>query len=367
MLKSDVLKSDVWNHRADLAQRSIDHYFAAPGEQLFNNWHPLEPGDNDVFNYWWLAHAIDVRIDAYLRTSDPARLGQARHIHDGILRRNGGELFNDYFDDMLWLALATLRLAEATGESELYGEAVELWEHVLDQGWNDHEGGGIAWRVSQPYYKNTPANAPFVILSARLHRHTGERRYLEQARLVMDWLERTLVRPDGFVHDGVNRQEDHAVDEDWRFTYNQGLYVGACVELARALGLGLGEEPDLYLSRAARTARTAIAELGVDGVFAAEGEGGDEGLFKGIYYRYARELVEAAEVPEVRAFVLGSTEHLWRSCGRDGLVLASEQWDRPPRAKVPLSAQLSAAMATEVCAALTSPRVHPPGQPDRIA
>ncbi|MFI6738495.1 glycoside hydrolase family 76 protein [Nonomuraea sp. NPDC050451] len=357
MWKSGEWKSDVWNHRADLAQRSLDHYFAAPGEQLFNNWYPLEPGDNDVFNYWWLAHAVDVRIDAYLRTSDPARLEQARRIHDGILRRNGGALFNDYFDDMLWLALAILRLAEATGESELYGEAVALWQHVLDHGWNEHEGGGIAWRVSQPYYKNTPANAPFVILSARLHRHTGDRRYLEQGRRVMDWLEATLVRPDGFVYDGVNRQEDHAIDEDWRFTYNQGLYIGACVELARTPG-----EED-HLSRAARTARTAIAELSVDGVFAAEGEGGDEGLFKGVYYRYARELIEAAEVPEVRAFVLDSTEHLWRSCGRDGLVLASDRWNRPPGAKVPLSAQLSAAMATEVCAALTSPRVPLPGQP----
>ncbi|MFG6192659.1 glycoside hydrolase family 76 protein [Nonomuraea sp. JJY05] len=358
MWKPDVWQPDVWNHRADLAQRSLDHYFAAPGEQLFNNWYPLEPGDNDVFNYWWLAHAVDVRIDAYLRTSDPARLEQARRIHDGILRRNGGALFNDYFDDMLWLALATLRLAEATGESALYGEAVELWQHVLDHGWNDHEGGGIAWRVSQPYYKNTPANAPFVILSARLHRHTGDGRYLEQARRAMDWLEATLVRPDGFVHDGVNRQEDHAIDEDWRFTYNQGLYVGACVELARTPG----EEG--RLSRAARTARTAIAELGVDGVFAAEGAGGDEGLFKGVYYRYARELIEAAEVPEVRAFVLGSTEHLWQACGRDGLVLASDQWNRPPGAKVPLSAQLSAAMATEMCAALTSSHVPPPGQPE---
>lgn len=332
----------MWNHRADQAQRSLDHFFGAPGEQLFDNWHPLEPGDNDVFNYWWLAHAMDARLDGYERTSDPAYLEQARQIHDGIRWRNGGSLFNDYFDDMLWLALATLRLADATGAADLYGDAVRLWEHVLEHGWNEHEGGGIAWRVSQPYYKNTPANAPFVILSARLHRHTGDPRYLEQALRVMDWLERTLVEPDGFVHDGINRQEDHAIDVDWRFTYNQGLYVGACVEL--------GED---YLARAARTARTAIAELSRDGVFSDEGEGGDEGLFKGVYYRYARELVEVADVPHVREFVLGSTERLWRSCERDGLLLANGDWNRPPRGKVPLSAQLSAVMATEMCAAMT--------------
>ncbi|MEV0384811.1 glycoside hydrolase family 76 protein [Nonomuraea sp. NPDC050643] len=334
----------LWNHRADLAQRSLDHYFGAPGEQLFDNWHPLGPGDNDVFNYWWLAHAMDVRIDAYQRTSDPAWLERARRILDGIRLRNGGELFNDYFDDMLWLALATLRLAEATGDPGLYGDAGRLWQHVLDHGWNDHEGGGIAWRGAQPYYKNTPANAPFVILSARLHRRTGDARYREWGLRVMDWLEGALVEPGGFVHDGVNRQQDHAIDADWRFTYNQGLYVGACVELG-------GEG---YLERAARTARTAIAELSAEGVFAVEGEGGDEGLFKGVFYRYARELVEAADVPEVRDFVLESTDRLWRSCERDGLLLANGDWNHPPDAKVPLSAQLSAVMATEMCAAMTA-------------
>lgn len=341
---------DLWNDRADLAQRSLDHYFAAPGDQLFDNWHPLEPGDNDVFNYWWLAHAMDVRIDAYRRTADPARLDQAAAILAGIRRRNDGALFNDYFDDMLWLALATLRLAEATGSAGLRRDVTAIWQHVLDHGWNDHEGGGIAWRVQQPYYKNTPANAPFVILSARLHRDTGDPRYLEWAVRVMDWLEGALVRPDGFVEDGVNRQEDHGIDVDWRFTYNQGLYVGACVELADAL------DRDAYLSRAERTARTAVAELSSDGVFSREGDGGDEGLFKGIYYRYAHRLVEVQDVPEIRDFLVDSTERLWSSCLRDGLLLASQDWNHPPGPKVSLSAQLSAVMATEVCAALaTSP------------
>lgn len=342
---------DLWNDRADLAQRSLDRYFAAPGDQLFDNWHPLEPGDNDTFNYWWLAHAMDARIDAHRRTGDPARLDQAAAILAGIRRRNGGALFNDYFDDMLWLALATLRLAEATGSADLRNHAVVIWQHVLDNGWNDHEGGGIAWRVQQPYYKNTPANAPFVILSARLHRVTGDPRHLEWATRTMDWLEGALVRPDGFVEDGVNRQEDHAIDLHWRFTYNQGLYVGACVELARALGR------DDYLSRATRTARTAITELTSDGVFAHEGDGGDEGLFKGIYYRYAHRLLEVQDVPEVRDFLLDSTERLWKSSVRDGLLLAGPNWNHPPGPKVSLSAQLSAVMATEACAALTAGRL----------
>ncbi|TDD02486.1 glycoside hydrolase [Nonomuraea deserti] len=343
----------LWNDRADVAQRSLDHYFAAPGRQLYDNWHPLGPGDNDVFNYWWLAHAMDARIDAYERTSDPSWLDRAGEIHANILARNDGSLFNDYFDDMLWFGLAILRLADARGDDELRAEAAAIWRHVLENGWNEHEGGGIAWRVPQPYYKNTPANGPFVVLSARLHRHTGDPAQLAWGRRAMEWLERVLVRADGFVHDGINRQQDHVIDEQWRFTYNQGLYIGACVELAGALG------DDDYLRRASRTARTALAELTTGGVFADEGGGGDEGLFKGVFYRYARLLVDAADVPDLRDFMLASTERLWRSCARDGTILAGPVWTRAADGKVPLSAQLSAVMATEACAALVSSPVAP--------
>jgi len=53
---------------ADRAQQALDDHFGAPWPQLLHNGHPT--GDDVVFNYWWLAHVIDVRLDAYLRTGD---------------------------------------------------------------------------------------------------------------------------------------------------------------------------------------------------------------------------------------------------------------------------------------------------------
>ena len=346
----DIDLRTLWNQRADLAQASLFRYFAAPEPQLLHNRYPCQPGDDDVFNYWWLAHAMDVRLDAYERTGDPAWCQQARRIFDNILARNGGSPFNDYFDDMLWFALATLRLADATGDEAFRSVAIRIWHHVRDNGWNEHQGGGIAWRVAQPYYKNTPANGPFIILSARLHSRTRESHYLEWALRTMAWLEQTLVEPDGFVHDGINRLADGAIDKHWRFTYNQGLYLGACVELARNTG------DDDYLRRALRTARTAVAELMTDGVFADEGEGGDEGLFKGIFYRYARLLVDATGDAELRATLLNSTNILWERGFAEGETLAGNDWSRPPTGSVAYSTQLSAIMATEACAALAAAR-----------
>ena len=336
-----------WDGRAGLAQRSLEFYFGAPGVQLLNNRHPLAPGDNDVFNYWWLAHVIDARVDAYHRTGDEAWLRRARAVRDNILLRNNGSPINDYFDDILWYALAVLRLSDAAGgDPQLRDEAIRIWRHVRDHGWNDHEGGGVAWRVQQPYYKNTPANGPFIILSARLFARTKEPAYLEWARRTMDWLEGHLVRPDGFVEDGVNRLGDHAIDTAWRFTYNQGLYIGARVELARVTG-----EP-VHLPRATRTAHTAIAELAPDGVFLDEGEGGDEGLFKGIFYRYATDLAVTTGDAELSRFLLSCADRLWTDCLRPDSLLAGNDWRRPPEGPVHFSTQLSAIMATEACALL---------------
>ncbi|MEQ4715524.1 hypothetical protein [Nonomuraea sp. B19D2] len=81
-----------------------------------------------------------------------------------------------------------------------------------------------------------------------------------------------------------------------------------------------------------------------------EGGGGDEGLFKGIFYRYAAELVKAGDQPGLRRFLLDGTSRLWESCLRDGSLLANDDWRHPAEGKIAYSTQLSAIMATEACA-----------------
>nr|WP_281360955.1 glycoside hydrolase family 76 protein [Schumannella luteola] len=310
---------------------------------------------------------------------DPAGEGldQAVRVHENILERNAGELFNDYFDDMLWFALASLRLADAldardgAGAGERYrSDAIALWEHVREFGWNDALGASVAWRKQQPYYKNTPANGPFVILGARLFRATGDRRFVDYAVRAFTWLTLNLVDAEtGFVEDGVNREQDGVVDRQWRFTYNQGLYVGAAVALAEA---GVGEHETAagaLVPAALRTARTAIRELSSDGsVFDDEGDGGDEGLFKGVFYRYLGTLLPHL-APEERAelggFVESSTDALWASSmsGADadgGLAEAvlrpDDDWSRTSEAPIHYSTLLSAVMAVELRAELERAR-----------
>lgn len=343
--------NNLWSTRADVAQRSLTHFYGTAEPQFLNNSYPNLPGGNETFNYWWLAHVVEARLDAYERTGDPEWLEAAITAHHNILSRNG-TLFNDYFDDMLWYAIAILRLADATADSEYLAQAKAIWEHVRHFGWNDTFGDSLAWRKQQLYYKNTPANGPFAIVSSRLAERTNEKHYMDAALAAFEWINRTLRDPsNGFVEDGINREQDGRIDTQWRFTYNQGLYVGAAVELFRRTG-DAG-----YLEKATRTALTAIDELATDGVFRAEGDGGDEGLFKGIYYRYAELLLhelseDSSEFARIAKFIETSTDTLIESSLDGAWLLAGNDWTQLPMGTIAYSTELSAILALEARARL---------------
>lgn len=341
--------AETWSARADIAQQSLDHFFRVGGSQYLANSHPHDRGNTEVFNYWWLAHVIDARVDAWLRTGDPAWRSLAVVARDNIVERNGGQLFNDYFDDMLWFALALERVHEATGEQRYLDEAIAIWDHVIAEGWNETLGGSLAWRKQQLAYKNTPANGPLVILGVRLSRRDDSRDYLGYARRAFDWLTANLVGPDGFVEDGVNREDDGRVDTQWRFTYNQGLYVGAAVELYSATG------DRSFLERAVQTAVTAVRELSDGTVFPDEGDGGDEGLFKGVYYRYLGELLAvlasessfSSECDELEGFLRVGTDALWANGQVGSHLRPGNDWSKGPVEWIPYSTMVSAIFAVE--------------------
>jgi len=337
----------IWSTRADLAQKGLTTHFAAPWPQFLNNWSTPIDGSNDVFNYWWLAHTMDVRLDAYERTSDQQWLQQAQLTRKNLLERNGGTLFNDYFDDMLWFGLALERLGRIGKDDTAISDAIALWRHCRTNGWNDTYGWSMAWRTSQLDYKNTPANGPFSILGARLYELTGNEEYLNEAMDGFDWITRTLRCDSGFIHDGINRLGDGTIDIQWRFTYNQGLYIGAGTALAQATG------DHSYLDAVTETIHAALTTLTCGEVFVSEGDGGDEGLFKGIFYRYALTFLQAHPDSTLAGFMGASAEALWaHSCSTQDSFLPGNDWSRPPTDPIPYSTYLSAIMALEAMAAL---------------
>lgn len=253
---------------------------------------------------------------------------------------------NNYYDDMEWLALSALRAYKATGEEEFLEATEILWEDIK-KGWNDNQGGGIAWRKNQLDYKNTPANAPAVILAARLYKEKQRPEDLDWAKKIYQWQKNHLVDSStGLVWDGMNRTGDNNIDKEWIFTYNQGVYIGAGVELFLLTG------DQTYLDDAIQTADYVISDnhISPGGILKSEGSG-DGGLFKGILVRYLTDMIHRVDLPGDRReaymqFLRHNAETMYSNIRRPEMLIGPS-WASPADDVIDASVQLSGLMLLE--------------------
>ena len=370
-----------------------------------------------LWHYWWQAHLLDCLLDAYLREPSPPRRAAVERLARGVRVRNLRRGWvNDFYDDVAWFGLALQRASQA---GIRHDGALAAIRERLHNGWSDAGGGGIWWCVGSDF-KNAPTNGPAAILLAR----SGNERDFGLALRVAEWIEQRLVDPDsGLVWDGVRVDPGGPVStsqpaagssslpapdsttrpapdspmrptagsssrpaagsssrpaaesssrlaavhtvERATYTYCQGVYLGACVELALATGA------TVWTRRAHRTiAAVSAAMTGGDGVLRTHG-GGDGGLFTGILARYlalAALLLPGGSQPDRIArqtaadLVLTSATAVWRNRAVvTGGPLFGAGWSVPAtppaaggvkrdRAERDLSVQLSGWMLCEAAA-----------------
>ncbi len=271
-------------------------------------------------DFWWTAQVWDSVMDAVERTGGRKSPwyamigkvfeGQAKHTPSFI---------NPFYDDMAWWALAMLRAYRITGESRYLERAQILWKVIRD-GWSDDLGGGIWWNTERKS-KNACINSPAAILGAKMYQITGDKAHLDMALKLYGWVKANLLSPEGLVYDHVRR--DGTVVR-WVFTYNQGTFIGAAVELYRIT------KDKTYLEDARRVAQATMA-LMVDqnGILKERGTG-DGGGFKGILIRYLCELIAVDPNPEpYREFVLRHARVAWKQA-RNSQGLFGSSWAGPP-------------------------------------
>lgn len=332
---------------ADSLQSATYSNFLASNGKYFKQ----DNSSNTQFHYWWNAHALDVLVDAYIRTDEDKYAQRMKSLLQGIKETNQNSYTNDYYDDMEWLALACVRAYDATSDSEYLDVAKLLWTDIKT-GLNDNQGGGIAWRKTQPDYKNTPANAPAIILACRLYKLESESEDLQLAKTLYSWLKSTLIDPStGVAWDGINRNQDGQIDK-WMFTYNQGVFMGAGLEL-----FSLTNE-QTYLNDAVRNADHVINDVQFlpGGVMKDEGNG-DGGLFKGILVRYLTQMAKSGSVPsssrdKYKSVIRFNAKTAAEKSVRRPAMLIGTDWTKRAGTTTDLSSQLSGIMVIEAAASL---------------
>lgn len=326
---STALVDDFWNHSGN--------YFNT------NN------SGNTQFQYWPNAHGLDVLIDAYERTGSASYRGYFDLWFQGVKARNGNTWNNEFYDDMEWIALALLRAYQATNETKYKDATLELWGYIK-QGWNENAGGGIAWRKSQPWSKNACSNGPAAILAARLYQEFGDKEDLQWATRIYSWLKSTLVNPTtGAVWDNIDSRTGD-INKDWVFTYNQGTYIGAAVELHQIFN------ERSYLNDAVLAADYTLSTLVENSILKSEGTG-DGGLFKGIFVRYFTKLIQQERLDDLPyrryiQFMEYNATTLWEQGTTTPATLFGPNWRQRPGTSTGLTEQLSGCMLMEAIAHL---------------
>ena len=398
-----------WAARADDAARTVTSMFGQrllflPGTHIAAVVRPssqlrilLPP-----WHYWWQAHYLDCLVDTGRRELERSRRfdGDGRpsagklasRLVTGIRLRNLLSFVNNYYDDMAWLALATLRLEKLAEDScrarpQRHAKALRMLELEFDSASTDHLGGGTFWSIKRDF-KNTPATAPVALQYAR----TG---HPAKAQALLDWLAAKLFDPSlGLYLDGLRIRPDGSEELDQAiYTYNQGPVLGALLELggrpnldrAAALVDAVARRltrpvPPAHRTAAGTAAGTAsgTAPATETAVLRCEGTG-DGGLFTGILARYLALAATDARLPltsrsTASALVTNTAEALWAGrrvvrreeelAKRSGGLVFSVQPDspaaqtHPPGAAVELSTQLQGWMIMEAAAAVTTSSTH---------
>jgi Predicted glycosyl hydrolase len=334
-----------WNAAANASSNALVTHFWNSGGKYFNTNNSGDTG----FQYWPNAHGLDVLIDAHERSGNASYRALFDQWFEGVKARNGNTWNNDFYDDMEWNALALLRTYKATNDTKYKDAALELWGYIKP-GWNEQAGGGITWKKGMEWSKNACSNGPAAILAARLYQEFGNEEDRDWAVRIYGWLKSTLVNPNtGAVWDNIDAR-DGKINKDWVFTYNQGTYIGAAVELHKIFN------EKSYLNDAVLAANYTTGSLVENSLLKSEGTG-DGGLFKGVFIRYFTELIrqERLDTSAQRRylqFITYNAETLWDQGTTKPATLFGPNWRQKPGANTGLTEQLSGCMLIEATALL---------------
>lgn len=206
-----------------------------------------------------------------------------------------------------------------------------------------------------------------MIAGARLAARTGEPSYLDFARRVYGyWLE-TMVDPE--THQVIDHVNPDGELVRRKFTYNEGLMIGASVELYRATGEGEHLETARAIASFLIENETEPSPLGSPGGVLADGDEtrctGDCHAFKGPAYRYLADLYrETGERPYYEVLA-ASAEAIWE-LARSSNTLFGVSWTGPPPESASEPQMCAAVMALNIFAAIAGPYGGPWSPPLRF-
>ncbi len=266
----------------------------------------------DTSYEWIVDHTFEVNKAAFpagARSSDPIQ----------------GDFISQATDDTEWWALAWIDAYDLTGDAKYLNEAVTIANYVNTMWDTSTCGGGVWWNTSKTY-KNAVTNGLYIVMTAQLHeRVAGDTTWGNRATTAWNWFENSgMINSSGLVNDGLT--SGCANNGQTVYTYNQGLAIGAGVEIWRATG------DSSALSEARHLADSAVGSptLVTNGILTESCDSlstdcdDNAKQFKGIFMRYLQDL-DSATGGAYAGFATTQADSIWNS-DRDSLNRMGVRW-----------------------------------------
>lgn len=258
---------------------------------------------------WTWASGIEVSITGYEKSTGAVDQYMFPATRD--LRGFADFLEEFGYDDQAWWGNAWIRAYDVTGDRDYLELSGRIFAD-LRAAWDETScAGGVWWNPNRDF-KNAVTAELFILLAANLAARTpGDTEYLAWAQRAWTWfLGIGMINDQQLINDGL-RDCHNQGEPVW--TYNQGIILGAAVELYRATS------DDQYLTAAERLADASTTMLVDDhGVLRERCEApgdcnDDQSAFKGIYQRYLTSLYEITGKPGYRDFLRRHARSIWSS------------------------------------------------------
>ncbi|KAH7034656.1 glycosyl hydrolase family 76-domain-containing protein [Microdochium trichocladiopsis] len=254
---------------------------------------------------------VSVERRAAMGHSDPhALVAEAERGFKGFI--------NEYYDDEGWWALALFK-AHDLGYGPQY---INMANSILeDMQRGKSPCGGIFWSKTSAY-TNAIANELFLFVAASLANRipTYKDHYLGIAKTQWEWFKNSgMINDKKLVNDGLYDWNDSNTARRCKnngqatWSYNQGVLIGALVELSKATG-----DSSVIRDYAKPIARATMANLSPNGVLNDPCDpsnmcGGDGAQFKGVFMRNLRYLHKMYPEQDFADYIRRQSDSIWNN------------------------------------------------------
>ena len=232
-----------------------------------------------------------------------------------------GNYLNNFYDDEGWWALAWIAVYDATKDNAYLQQAQSIFAD-MDQGWNspcfgNGITGGMYWSkkptgTDTTRYVNAITNELYISVAAHLANRApdGAADYTAKATRGWTWLSGSgMMNSTGLFNDGLTQSCANNAQNGW--TYNQGVILGALVELHQATADVSHLTSAVSIANAALSQFTANAGPVLRDACepACTDENGQQ--FKGPFVRNLAALYAATRDTRYRDFVTAQADAIW--------------------------------------------------------